>query len=226
MKSRGVHSAAKISAAILAALPALIQQWLPIGDQRGEVYFALNPRRKDHKLGSFQINTRTGRWRDHAIDIGGGNATSLYAYLFTGGDLRTAVKELADQPNVRAAIVAGPIAPPANAAKLLRSPAKLARVATEYGRGVSLASMPAAAYLKSRSLRPTDAWDGLRASVMRYPGRGHHAVLLAPIEGLDGSLVGLHRTYLTPAGTKLDVTEPRLTLGYPRGGAIRLGSRP
>src|SRR3546814_16310978 len=36
-------------------------------------------------------------------------------------------------------------------------------------------------------------------------------------------MVGLHRTYLQPNGTKLDVANRRMTLGQVRGGAIRLG---
>src|SRR3546814_9716901 len=53
--------------------------------------------------------------------------------------------------------------------------------------------------------------------------RGPCPVLIASIDGPDGSMVGLHRTYLQPNGTKLDVANPRMTLGQVRGGAIRLG---
>lgn len=35
-------------------------------------------------------------------------------------------------------------------------------------------------------------------------------------------MVGLHRTYLQPNGTKLDVANPRMALGQVRGGAVRL----
>lgn len=124
---------------------------------------------------------------------------------------------------MRAAIVTGRAAPPAQAANPLKSPAKLAQVQKQYDKAVPVYGMPAAAYLHGRGLRPTDAWDRLRVLMLPYRGQGRHPVLIAPIEALDGSLVGLHRTYLTSVGAKLDVPEPRLTFGYPRGAAIRLG---
>lgn len=43
------------------------------------------------------------------------------------------------------------------------------------------------------------------------------------MDALDGSLCGLHRTYLQPNGQKLDVRDPRRSLGHVRGCAIRLG---
>jgi len=39
-------------------------------------------------------------------------------------------------------------------------------------------------------------------------------------------MVGLHRTYLTPLGEKLDVPNPRRTLGQVKGAAVRLGGPP
>ncbi len=223
MSGRSVSNAAQVKAAVSAVLPELIRQWLPAGEKRGDVYFALNPLRDDRNLGSFQINMVTGRWRDHAIGEGGRDAVSLYAYLFTGGNYRAAFQVLANDPVVRAAMATGITATPAIVAVPLISAAKLAKVQKQYADAAGLAGMPAATYLQSRSLRLTDAWDGLRASVLPYKGRGRHPVLIGPIRALDGSLVAVHRTYLTPTGPKLDVPEPRLTFGYPRGGAIRLG---
>ncbi len=209
---------------MLAALSELVRQWLPGGEQQGDTYVALNPRRNDRNLGSFQINTRTGQWRDHAIGVGGGNPASLYAYLFTGDDYGAAFKVLLDDPLVTALAASGVTAPPANVATpLKRLPAKLAEVRRAYDEAVGLSGMPAATYLQSRGLRPNEAWDGLRASVQHYPGVGACPALLAPIDDLEGTLIGLHRTYLTLHGHKLGVPDPRRTLGYVKGGAIRLG---
>jgi hypothetical protein len=73
---RGVNRAA------LGALPRLLQRWLPGGRIEGVEYVALNPRRADHRPGSFRINTRTGRWADFAVaDARGGDVVSLAAYL-------------------------------------------------------------------------------------------------------------------------------------------------
>lgn len=210
--------------AVLAALPELLRQWLPVGKQRDDVYFALNPRRQDRNLGSFQINTHTGQWRDHAIGEGGSDAISLYAYLSFGGDYRAALKALANEPLVQAAMAGSTGAPPAKPAKLAKPTGdKLALVRRLYAKATDLAGMPAATYLQNRGLRPTDAWDGLRASMERYPGFWGCPTLYAPITAVDGSLVGLHRTYLTAAGAKLPVANPRRTLGQVRGNAVRLG---
>lgn len=225
MRARPQHDRAKTKAAMLAALPDLIRQWCLAGEQRGELYFALNPRRNDRSIGSFQINTSTGRWRDHAIGEGGGDVVSLYAYLFNICDYREAFKALAGDPLVQATLASGIAAPPAKVAvPLIERAAKLASVRRMYDNSTGLTGMPVEAYLRSRGLLPTEAWDALRASVRSYPGVGACPVLIAPIEALDGSLVGLHRTYLTPHGAKLDVPNPRLTLGNVRGGAIRLGA--
>jgi hypothetical protein len=73
---------AGINAAALAALPALLQRLLPGGRIEGHEYTALNPRRVDRHIGSFRINTLTGRWADFAVDgARGGDPVSLLAYL-------------------------------------------------------------------------------------------------------------------------------------------------
>ncbi len=66
----------------LAALPQLLMRWLPAGRFHGREYIALNPHRADRTLGSFRINTHTGRWADFATGDKGGDVISLAAYLF------------------------------------------------------------------------------------------------------------------------------------------------
>ena len=73
---------ATIASAALAALPALLQRWLPDGRKEGDEYVALNPTRADRHLGSFRVNLRTGRWADFATGDKGGDPVSLAAYLF------------------------------------------------------------------------------------------------------------------------------------------------
>jgi hypothetical protein len=73
---------ARVNRTALAVLPSLLARWLPGGRYEGAEYVALNPRRVDHRLGSFRINTCTGRWADFAIDgARGGDVVSLFAYL-------------------------------------------------------------------------------------------------------------------------------------------------
>jgi hypothetical protein len=71
----------RVNRAALAALPALLARWLPGGRTEGAEYVVLNPRRVDHRPGSFRINIRTGRWADFATGDRGGDVVSLAAYL-------------------------------------------------------------------------------------------------------------------------------------------------
>jgi putative DNA primase/helicase len=70
-----------INQAALPVLPTLLHDWLPNGRYEGHEYVALNPTRQDRNLGSFKINTRTGRWADFATGDKGGDLISLLAYL-------------------------------------------------------------------------------------------------------------------------------------------------
>jgi putative DNA primase/helicase len=72
---------------------AILSQLLPVGKTAGSEYIALNPTRNDKNLGSFRINTRTGRWADFATGDKGGDIISLYAYV-KGINQRTAAEEL------------------------------------------------------------------------------------------------------------------------------------
>jgi hypothetical protein len=71
----------RVNRAALAALPALLARWLPGGLREGWEYVARNPTRRDHHLGSFRINVRSGRWADFATGDRGGDVVSLAAYL-------------------------------------------------------------------------------------------------------------------------------------------------
>ncbi len=217
------HEPRRLSDAALAVLPQLLDEWLPGGKHNGDLYIALNPTREDRHLGSFQINVRSGRWRDHAIGFGGTDVASLLCYLL-GVDYRAAQTRLAGHPIVAGAIASG-------AAPLAAKPAKAANPRDEraavarriYEQAGDIRGTPAEAYLEGRALKPSTAWASLRTSLQPYPRRGWQHALIAPIRALDGSLVGLHRTYLRADGRKLDADPVRLTLGSVRGAAIRLG---
>ncbi len=51
-------------------------------DTPGAEYVVRNPRRDDRRLGSFKVNTRTGKWADFATGERGGDPIALAAYLF------------------------------------------------------------------------------------------------------------------------------------------------
>ncbi len=91
---------AAINNAALRVLPALVARWLPDGRQQGWEWVARNPRRVDHRPGSFRINLRTGRWADFALaDVKGGDPVSLAAYL-SGRSQSDAARALADMLGV------------------------------------------------------------------------------------------------------------------------------
>jgi hypothetical protein len=82
----------RINRAALAALPTLLARWLPSGRREGPEYIALNPTRADRHLGSFRINTHTGRWGDFATGDRGGDVISLVAFLAGIGQQEAAVR--------------------------------------------------------------------------------------------------------------------------------------
>lgn len=224
MRRRNRPSVADLNDAALAIFPQLLEQWLPGGEFRGQHYVAFNPTRTDRNLGSFRIDTQSGRWRDHAINAYGRDPISLLAYIRCCGDYQQAIKTLAAEPLVRAALASGltasATAKPANVAKsaaLFELPLQM------YQQGVQISDTPAEAYLIARGLLQTDAWGVLRASRQRHPSRRRVWTLMAPFTNPDGAMVGLHRTYLEADGTKLATEPVRMTLGSVRGCAIRLG---
>ena len=75
---------ARVNAAALAALPAVLSRLLPGGKIDGREFVALNPRRNDNRPGSFKIRlsgSRAGSWADFATGDKGGDAVSLCAYV-------------------------------------------------------------------------------------------------------------------------------------------------
>jgi hypothetical protein len=82
---------AAVNRAALMVLSTLLARWLPGGRTEGTEFVALNPRRVDHRLGSFRINTRTGRWCDFAVEgARGGDVISLAAFLGGIGQVEAA----------------------------------------------------------------------------------------------------------------------------------------
>ena len=82
---------ARINRAALARLPDILARWLPGGRIEGAEYVALNPRRADHRPGSFKINLDTGQWADFAVEgARGRDAVSLAAYLGGIGQVEAA----------------------------------------------------------------------------------------------------------------------------------------
>jgi hypothetical protein len=59
----------------------VLHDWLPDGSLSGKEYKSLNPRRDDTSIGSFSINTESGKWADFATNDSGNDLPQLYGYL-------------------------------------------------------------------------------------------------------------------------------------------------
>jgi DNA primase len=85
---------------------------------------------------------------------------------------------------------------------------------------------PAETYLLRRGidLARLPTLPALRFGRLSYPGRpGKHAAQIAGVSSPAGEVVSIQRIYVTEDGRKLDVPNPKLSLGPRPGGAIRLG---
>ena len=91
----------RIADAALRSLESLCMEWLPGGHRDGHEYKALNPKRADSRIGSFSINLNTGAWADFATDDKGGDAISLFAYLFDTRPIEAA-REIAKMLGIEA----------------------------------------------------------------------------------------------------------------------------
>lgn len=61
-----------------------VMNWLGLsgGKNQGKEYLPLNPKRSDHKPGSFSINRNTGAWMDGASGDKGGDLVALAAWVW------------------------------------------------------------------------------------------------------------------------------------------------
>jgi hypothetical protein len=73
---------AGINRAALRRIDLILARWLPGGRHEGVEYVVKNPRREDHRPGSFKINVTTGAWGDFATGDRGRDLVSLAAYLY------------------------------------------------------------------------------------------------------------------------------------------------
>lgn len=81
-----------IAESALCLSQSIVQRWLPDGKRHGFEWIARNPKRNDHRPGSFRINLTTGRWSDFATGDSGGDLISLAAYLFDLNQAQAALR--------------------------------------------------------------------------------------------------------------------------------------
>lgn len=72
---------ARVNETALVNAWAVVSSLLPRGRRFGNEWVVLNPWRDDSRLGSFKVNTITGRWADFATGDKGGDLVSLAAFV-------------------------------------------------------------------------------------------------------------------------------------------------
>lgn len=101
----------------------------------------------------------------------------------------------------------------------------------QWGDAGPIDGTPAGAYLVNRGL-PLDLIRRVcTPDVMRFgrsvhyerPPFSDHPALLGKVTGIDGKGTALGRVFLTDAGRRADLDDPKLTIGGLNGGAVRLG---
>ena len=78
-----------------------IRNLLLNGRLEASEFVSLNPTRQDKRLGSFRINTVSGRWADFATNDKGGDLISLYAYIKGISNYEAACRIVGVQPSNR-----------------------------------------------------------------------------------------------------------------------------
>lgn len=80
-------------------------------------------------------------------------------------------------------------------------------------------------YLRSRGILPFGSmwWPSdLRKGWLRHPTGIETMAMVAAVRNVAGTIVAIHRTFLTDEGKKIDRDPQKASLGHVRGGAVRL----
>lgn len=96
---RGRIDFERINKAALDRASTVVRGLLPGGRLEGHEYVVRNPLRPDRRLGSFKVNIANGKWGDFATGDGGGDITSLAAFV-SGLSQREAAIRLAEAMGV------------------------------------------------------------------------------------------------------------------------------
>lgn len=92
MSARQSIAFSRIAGAALPYADTIVRRWLPDGRREGAEWVCRNPKRSDHRAGSFKVNLMTGKWGDFATGDAGGDIVSLGAYLFGLSQKESALK--------------------------------------------------------------------------------------------------------------------------------------
>ncbi|MEK8090297.1 DUF7146 domain-containing protein [Thermithiobacillus plumbiphilus] len=202
----------------------------PVSRWRGEGWndAGLCPFHADNRAGSFRVHLGSGAYDCFACNAKGGDLIAFHMHKH-GLGFADALKDLSGTPVARTPAPRIETRPkPAESPESRRG--RYQRM-MQAARPIE-ASDPAACYLHARGLRLASFPRMLRhAPALSYrhadDSKTFHPAMLAAVQGPDGRLVSIHRTYLTADGAKAPVPEPKKLMpaiaeGATTGAAIRL----
>ncbi|MEK8089907.1 DUF7146 domain-containing protein [Thermithiobacillus plumbiphilus] len=205
-------------------MDAPVSRWRGNGWNDG----GLCPFHADNRAGSFRIHLGSGAYDCFACGAKGGDLIAFHMHKH-GLGFADALKDLSGTPVARTPAPRTETRPkPAESPEIRRGRYQQMMQAA---RPIE-ASDPAARYLHARGLRlPTFPVVLRHAPALSYrhadDSKTFHPAMLAAVQGPDGGLVSIHRTYLIADGAKAPVPEPKKLMpaiaeGATRGAAIRL----
>jgi hypothetical protein len=248
-------SAGEIRAMLAARVESLAAELLPNGHKAGRFWQTSSV--DDYKTGSYSLKVdlsghSRGLWRDFGLAKGqrgaGGSMLDLIAETRCNGDIAAAFRwakswlgieqmDRATLERARERIEVERVRSERDVAEQVERRQRQVR-SLWHGRDIMpLPRSPAEAYLRGRQIDLSTLGHApgsirYRPDVWCPERKGKFPAMLACIMGLDGSLVGVHRTYLdigawdhaTRSGrvVKAKVADAKLTLGASLGGHIPL----
>ena len=212
-----------VRAALLEQLPAFVRAYAapdtPVRELRGEIRVG--------RKGSLSIVRANGVFFDHESGCGG-DVFELACKLTGARGFPEALSRIADFTGT---VATSPIPP---SSRFCASARPKSRPKSRDTRAVArriwnatrpLTGTPAEAYLNARGIGHVASAAALRAHpALSHPvERGAFPALVAGVQDVSGTFLGIHRTYLAARGAgKANADPPRASLGSIAGGAVRL----
>ena len=226
--TRALPSAAELSASLALRAEDVCRRYLPHGKREGDQWTAATTQPdREERIHVALDGPNAGKWQDRA-GAARGDLLDLIRHTAGHGTIAQAMKEatafLDPAPQTRA--LTAPTASP-----LDRAEAETARAQALYDRARPItADDPAGRYLAKHGL------DLQQTPGLRYHDNVYHLAgadlrrspaILAPVTSADGTLRGLDRLFLTPAGEALPAAPHTVTGHAPTPGdaATWIGER-
>ncbi len=214
----------KINQGLLPNLLSYASSWLPNGKRIGQNYIALNPRRSDRKLGSFVLKLSNGTWRDYATGDSGGDIVSYYAYINNLSQIKAA-QALSDYNGFSSYRGIGNSLGKYSKPSTINNDTTISLVKKIWKNSFPITETLAEKYLANRGIILS-----LPGTLRYHPALWHSpskqqlpCMVAAITKWPNKDLIGIHRTFLDPAGKGKTLFKPnKMMLGQVNGGAVRL----